>query len=278
MRHSIDIQGKTLSYLDEGNGFPILFGHSYLWTAQMWRPQIDFFKSQFRCIVPDLWGHGQSSALNETEYSVKQIAEDYHALMHTLGFEEYAVVGLSVGGMWGTQLALSYPNHVRALVIMDSYVGAEPNETLQNYLQLINKVESDGRFTPEMINNVVPLFFSPETLKNGVPIVQQFKNDLAQIAENKIKTITTIGRGIFNRQSLLGQLSKITIPTAVMVGEHDIPRPPKEAHEMAQRLNTEPHVIKNAGHISNLEQPELVNQVLNVIFQKLRASSCHPAS
>ena len=60
---SITINGHSLEFIDTGEGFPVLLGHSYLWTHSMWQHQIDSLAAQgFRCIVPDLWGHGLSGA------------------------------------------------------------------------------------------------------------------------------------------------------------------------------------------------------------------------
>ena len=58
----VSVKGKLLSYQDIGEGFPIIFGHSFLWTHRMWEPQIKSLSKHYRCIVPDLWGHGESQA------------------------------------------------------------------------------------------------------------------------------------------------------------------------------------------------------------------------
>ena len=61
-RQFIEIDGARMSYIDQGQGFPVLLGHSYLWDAEMWQPQIDALSQHFRVIVPELWGHGRSDA------------------------------------------------------------------------------------------------------------------------------------------------------------------------------------------------------------------------
>ena len=66
---AVNIHGSTLHYQDHGTGFPLLLGHSYLWDAAMWAPQIDALSRQYRVIVPDLWGHGASGALLPTPRS-----------------------------------------------------------------------------------------------------------------------------------------------------------------------------------------------------------------
>lgn len=65
MKQVMEIAGRQMAYLDEGQGPVVLFGHSYLWDSAMWAPQVEALKGQYRCIVPELWGHGDSDALPE---------------------------------------------------------------------------------------------------------------------------------------------------------------------------------------------------------------------
>jgi len=53
--------------------------------------------------------------------------------MQHLKIKEFSVIGLSVGGMWGAELAFTHPNTVKALVLMDTLDGSEPSETKQKY-------------------------------------------------------------------------------------------------------------------------------------------------
>ena len=63
------IDGKDCFYQDLGKGYPILFGHSYLWSSKMWEPQLKELSRGFRCIIPDLWDHGQSGHLHASTTS-----------------------------------------------------------------------------------------------------------------------------------------------------------------------------------------------------------------
>ena len=101
--------GKSLHYLDVGSGFPLLLGHSYLFDLNMWAPQFEALAKRYRLIVPDLWGHGDSPALPPGRNSLSDIAADHLALMDRLDIEEFGIVGLSVGGMWGAELAALAP-------------------------------------------------------------------------------------------------------------------------------------------------------------------------
>lgn len=263
------MDGKECFYQDRGTGFPLLFGHSYLWTSEMWEPQLLVLSQQFRCIAPDLCGHGGSDSFPVT--SISDLAEHAWNLMQALGIDQFGIVGLSVGGMWGTELALQHPQAVKALVLMDTYVGGEPPLTKQRYFVLLDLLEKAGQFTPELLDQIIPLFFSPATFQSQPDLPLRFRESLASIPGERIPAIASLGRVIFSRRDLLNQLSALAIPTLIIVGKDDIPRPPKEAQEMAFCLSQGSILeVKEAGHISNLEQVEVVNQALSGFLNLLK--------
>ncbi len=263
------VKEKKFFYEEHGAGFPVLFGHSYLWDAAMWSPQIAHFSPVYRCIVPEVWGHGQSDVVPQIPYSIEALAEDHHLLITSLKVEQYALIGLSVGGMWATQLALEYPEAVKALVLMDTYVGPEPEETHQRYFAMLDAVEHAGMIPPPLIEQIVPLFFSPETLTHQPSLVNRFKESLASIPSDRIPSVVALGRAIFSRASLLERLGEIDVPTLVIVGKDDRSRPPHEARIMAEKIRgAQLAVISGAGHVSNLEQAQEINGILETFLKK----------
>lgn len=264
------INGKSCFYQDIGKGFPILLGHSYMWTSNMWEPQLKSLTAKgFRCIAPDLWDHGKSGHLDANHITIAKLADDAWELMVQLKITEFAVIGLSVGGMWGAELAFKHPNAVKALVLMDTFLGSEPEETKKKYFGLLDILEKEKRFTDPLLNQIVPLFFSPFTLSQNPKLVDNFRHSLAGIKEKNIPGIIALGKAIFSRNCSLEKLAQISLPTLFLVGKDDIPRPPKESQEMASRMpNAEMHVIEHAGHICNLEQPKLVDHFLSNFLNK----------
>lgn len=259
----------TMAYQDEGNGHPILMGHSYLWDANMWQPQIAHLKECFRCIAPDLWSHGHSDPLPQLSYTLETLANDYWQFAQKLSLQRFAVVGLSVGGMWATHMALNHPEAVSALVIMDSFVGLEPEISQKTYLSMMNELENDQQFTPAFADRVAPYFFAKETAKEQPQLVKNFIQSLLSARKDHLPGKVSLGRAIFTRASLLERLAELKIPTLIVVGEEDLPRPPQEAKEMAKRIKgAQLEIIPKAGHICTLEQPERVNQVLKQFLQQ----------
>jgi pimeloyl-ACP methyl ester carboxylesterase len=258
------IIGKAnMAYLDVGQGYPVVMGHSFLWDADMWHPQLTMFRDNYRCIIPDLWSHGQSDPLPEAMYSIEKLAEDYWQFTQALGLKKFALLGLSVGGMWAAHIALAHPEAVSALVLMDTYLGAEPEATQKVYLGMIDEIERNNQFTPEFAYKVAPYFFAEDTNKNQPALVSDFIISLREAPGNHIAGRVALGKAIFTRSCLLNKLKQIKVPTLIVVGEEDIARPPHEALEMARYIpNAEIEIIPKAGHICTLEQPNYVNEVL----------------
>lgn len=257
------IDGQPLHYLDLGNGPAVLLGSSYLWDRDMWAPQIEALSQQYRVLVPELWGHGESGPLPASTRSLDDLARQALALLDQLEIAQVNLVGLSVGGMWGARLALQAPGRVNSLVLMDTYLGAEPEATRLKYFGLLDAASAAGLFPEPLLDIVVPIFFHAGG--QTVPEVRDgFRSALkASSAEVIRNSLDPMGRVIFGRPDLLGRLGELKGDrTIVICGDQDIPRPPEESNEMARIIGCLAAQIPFAGHISSLENPQVVNAFL----------------
>jgi pimeloyl-ACP methyl ester carboxylesterase len=259
----ITLEDRRIFYEDRGTGFPLLFGHSYLWDSAMWQPQLEALSASYRCIAPDLAGHGRSDPPPETACSVEALAEDHWSVASALDLDRLAIVGLSVGGMWGVHLTLNHPEAVAALVLLDTFVGPEPEENRLRYFGMLDIVEQAGAIPAPMLDAIAALMLSPVTIRQSPDFVSRFKTALASTPAERVPGLVGIGRGIFSRRSMLDRLHEIAVPTMVVVGADDLSRPPHEARQMAEAIpGARLEVIASAGHICNLEQPEQVTELL----------------
>ncbi|MDI5845366.1 alpha/beta fold hydrolase [Shewanella xiamenensis] len=262
-RQQICIAGSQLSYLDIGTGPTLLFGHSYLWDSAMWAPQIALLSKSYRCIVPDLWGHGQSGTVPENCHSLLDISEHMLTLMDALELETFSLIGLSVGAMWGAELVLKAPDRVKTLAMLDSFIGFEPEITRAKYFGMLDMIQTAGSIPPALINAISPLFFADNAKANNPELVQRFENDLAALTPERIPDIVKLGRIIFGRRDTLEFAEQFTLPCLIMVGVEDKARSVLESYLMSDAINGSQLVhIPSAGHISSLEQAEFVNQQL----------------
>ncbi|WP_273829071.1 alpha/beta fold hydrolase [Pseudomonas sp. SBT1-2] len=257
------IDGQALHYLDQGSGPAVLLAGSYLWDLNMWAPQIEALSRQYRVIAPDLWGHGQSGALPQGTASLDDIARQVLALLDHLQIERITLVGLSVGGMWGARLALAAPQRINGLVLMDTYLGAEPEPTRQYYFSLFKQIEESGTIAPQLLDIVVPIFFRPGIDPQSA-LYQDFRAVLAALPSERLReSVVPMGRITFSRADLLSRLNQLDPNTTLLLcGDQDKPRPPSETREMAELIGCPYQLVLEAGHISNLENPEFVTEAL----------------
>ena len=259
---TIKIDGRSMAYRDEGEGPVLLFGHSYLWDSKMWSAQVDALSMHYRCIVPDLWAHGASQTLEGSSYSIEALAQDHLHLLDALGIAKAAVVGLSVGGMWATELALTHPERVAGLVLANTFVGAEPEARRARYFAMLETVEKMQAVPATLIDALMPLFFSPDAIAYDMPALKDFRESLAEWPEDKVSGMVAIGRGIFARDNALPRLSGLACPLLILAGQHDVSRPAEESAQMADCVPGARLKILNSGHISAVEQPAAVSEAI----------------
>ncbi len=263
-----------MSVLLAGNGEPVVFAHSYLWDAEMWRPQIDALAADFRVVVPELWGHGRSGEMPGGTLSIRSLAQQHLQLFDHLGLERFTLVGLSVGAMWAAELALMAPQRVRGLVLMDSFLGPEPVERHRQFSAMLDMVEASGTATQQLADALAPFFLSRHSMEKQPLLLRRFRNSILDLDSAQIvRSIVPLGRMIFGRRDALSDLADLQMPSLVMTGSDDLSRPPEEGRMMAQMIGCPFVEIPSAGHIASLEQPAFVNSQLQGFLRSVHTST-----
>ena len=116
-----NVSGVRLHYLIAGKGDLVILLHGYAENSHMWRPLMAQLAKSHTVIAPDLRGFGQSSK-PMTRYDKKTMAQDVHALAHSLGYQHEVVVGHDIGLMVAYAYAAQYPNEVDRIVLMDAFL------------------------------------------------------------------------------------------------------------------------------------------------------------
>lgn len=262
----IQLSRARLYYEDEGRGKEtIVFGHSMLFNLRMFDDQVERLKSSYRCIRFDFRGQGKSE-ITPDGYDLETLAEDIVELIQALNAAPCHFVGFSMGGMVGLRLALSHPELIRSLVLIDTSSEPEPPETgLRNKLLLW--VTRNLGLKP-VAPQVLRLFFGKPFLKDPgrKELQKKWKNYF--LANDRIG-ITRVVKGVLDRQRVTSQLGKIKAPTLVMVGENDLLTPPDQAAILQAGIpGAELLLIPRAGHMSPVEEPELVTEYLSKFLSK----------
>jgi pimeloyl-ACP methyl ester carboxylesterase len=124
------VQALALAYSDpRGTGLPVLFVHGFSHNRSVWEKLARELPEGFRPIAVDLRGHGESPWSRAADYDLDSYASDLPALLDALELPSAVLVGHSLGGNVATLFAVSHPERVRALVLVDTGPALESGGT-----------------------------------------------------------------------------------------------------------------------------------------------------
>lgn len=235
-----------------GEGAPLVFVHGFTTTAEFWREQIEAFSARHQMIRINLPGHGCSPRPEDRNYTIDAFVEDVLEVYRALAIDPAVLIGLSMGGTVAQTFALSYPERVKALVL----VGATPHGLGSdvNVDNVLKAIEDLGVVTASQ--TVIERSFGSAASR---ALIDFAKKEVAQtpafVARQAIASL--------NASDSRAKLGDIRVPTLVIVGEEDIITPPKESQILAEGIpNSRLYNIPAAGHFPMLEQPNTFNQLL----------------
>ena len=249
-------------YEVHGEGTPIVLIHGALVDLRMWQPQAEPFSRKYKVIVYDIRGHGQTGGSEKRRYSVQLLTEDLRALLEELRIDEPIICGLSLGGIVAQAYAASYPADIAALILCDTAVSATLtlSDKLQTYLigwSLAPSVKIMGarRFTDYSFG-LAKLMRGETWFGQNVEArryVQEAMYAFDTVEMAKIYDLLVRFRS--------PKLEKIKVPTLIMNGEHESQSVFRHAEYLQEHIsNTQVATISGAGHLSNVENPEVFNE------------------
>jgi 3-oxoadipate enol-lactonase len=248
----------TIGYSDHGRGLPVVFVHAFPLDRSMWARQEQDLSRNFRIITIDLRGHGESDMPSQP-YSLDQAAADVEALLGFLHIERAILVGLSMGGYVLLALHRLSAHRIEGLVLADTKAQADSPEAKQGRLDMAKTASERGQAA--IADLMIPRLLSPATINGKPEIVNTLR---AMIERNPVAGITADLQAMSERADSMSLLPSITCPTQIIVGELDVATPLPDARLLADRIrHAELAVIPGAGHLSNLEQPEAFNRVVD---------------
>ncbi len=256
-------------FWDLGNSGPVvILLHGLGASAEVWMHNIDTLAKNHRVLVPDLAGFGRSERPSPS-FSPLDYIGFLNDFMAALDIERASLVGQSLGGAVALKYALQFPQKVEKLVLADCggfgkeviwtlrlmsvpYLGEIVSYPTRAGVTLFFKlaVRNPAVITKDFIDLYYRFFTQPGFQAYLLKIVRMLvdfhgaKHDaLAPVREN---------------------LHLIRQPTLIVWGENDRVFPLKHAHFGKERMpNARLHVMRECGHIPNLERPDEFNRVVS---------------
>ena len=242
---------------------PILMIQGLGASKNAWNLQRIAMATRFRIISFDNRGAGRSDKPT-VPFTLEQMAEDAIAVLDAAGIETAHVVGASMGGVISQIVAVKHPHRVRSLTLVCTACRNHPwrQELLQSWAKT---AEEKGMI--EVGKEAAQWVMSPRSFRRLVPAFT-WMGPLAALRPRH-SFVSQIDAILNTREDLVDQLSTITAPTMVIVGNQDILTPRGDSEEIAERIpNAEVVVISGAAHGLMMEHSSTFNKILIEFLQR----------
>jgi 3-oxoadipate enol-lactonase len=257
------IRGIEIGYDEAGSGTPVVLLHGFPFNRSMWSEQIEALTVRHRVLAPDLRGHGETTATEAT--TMEDMARDVSALMEQRNISRAAVCGLSMGGYVALALMRMFPLRARALVLADTRAGEDTEEARANREVQAQKVLQEGMAA--IVDTMLPKLLTRQTLTKNPSLVSRVREMI--LKTNPVGAAAAL-RAMAQRRNQTSFLSRIVAPALIIVGREDAITPVAEAELIHREIGgSRLEVIEDAGHLSNLEQPERFNEALTRFLRDL---------
>ena len=242
---------------------PVLMIQGLGASKNAWNLQRIAMATRFRIISFDNRGAGRSDKPTEP-FTLEQMADDALAVLDAAGIETAHVVGASMGGVISQIVAVKFPHRVRSLTLVCTACRNHPWR--QELLQSWAKTAADKGMI-EVGKEAAQWVMSPRSFRRLVPAFT-WMGPLA-VLRPRHSFVSQIDAILNTREDLVDQLSIITAPTMVIVGNQDILTPRGDSEEIAERIpNAELVVISGAAHGLMMEHSSTFNRILIEFLQR----------
>lgn len=249
----LDRDGVRLHYREAGAGAPVLITHGYSATSHMWRDTLTSLAGAgWHGIAWDIRGHGGSdSPADVGAYSRDASLSDMTALLdHAGGGERAVLMGHSLGGYLSLSFTATWPERVRALILVGTGPGYRNPEARAGWNE-----QAEGRAR----------YFEQRGLEG-------LESPSAHGGEHRsVDGLARAARGILAQHDslVMDALPDIAVPVLVIVGENDTPFRGASDYMVKRIPGARQVVIEDAGHMPNLDRPAAFDAALQEFLEGL---------
>jgi pimeloyl-ACP methyl ester carboxylesterase len=259
-----EVKGVRMRYFVGGSGPPLVLVHGLGGAASNWTELAPLLARRHRLLVPDLPGHGRSTALPAVS-GLEPYADRVALVAEREGMLPAPVVGHSLGGMVVLRLALRRPDDVKAIVLAGAAGLSIGNVFGRQLLSLFTAVRP-GRIAARHRSWVArsprlrKLVFGFVSVSDPVALTNEAVEGFlaAQLLHTDVDGAWQALRADDPRQ----ELEAIGCPVLVLWGAEDVQLPLDDAFEYTRRLRAQLRVIPGCGHLLIAERPDACERAI----------------
>jgi pimeloyl-ACP methyl ester carboxylesterase len=251
----VQANGLEIVYERVGRGPPLVFVHGAAEDGRVWRPQLAALADEFTVVAWDEPGAGRSSDV-PADFSLADYASCLAAVIEALGLGPAHVAGISWGSIVVQELYREHPGLVATLILISAYAGWKGSLPADEVAARVEGVRQMLAVSAEDFDPTLPGLFAGEPPAELVPLLEEIGADVrAASLETQLLLMAEA-----DQRDLL---PRIAVPTLLIWGELDARSPLSVARQFQETIpETELIVIPGAGHASQLERPEQLNEAV----------------
>jgi pimeloyl-ACP methyl ester carboxylesterase len=248
----------TVNYEEQGDGEPLVLIPYLAADHACYAFQVAEYAKHFRCISLDPRGAGETDK-PEGDYSTELLADDVAAFMEAVGIERAHVSGLSLGAATGMWLAARYPEKVKSLSLHSCWTKTDPFiETVLEGWQVMAKAL--GSVADTVVLGIFPWCFTPELYASRPDFIQSLVDFVRSRPAQPVDAFLRQSDAVIAHDAE-AQLDRITAPTQITFGRHDMVTSTRFANAMTSRIRSSELVIfDGCAHAQIYEKVEEFNQ------------------
>jgi pimeloyl-ACP methyl ester carboxylesterase len=270
LTREVIVLGRRVNLIDTGpvqgsDAPPILFIHGLGGVWQNWLLNIPAFMGAHRVVAPDLPGFG-ASEMPAGKISIQGYARLIDALCTELGLEHPIVVGNSMGGFIGAELAIAFSARVQRLVLI-SAAGLSIEHIKRQPVLAVGRLLAVGATVTGVRS--LPAVRRPRLRRAALQIVVRYPEKLSVPLASELVTGAGTDGFVGGLDAVFGyrfrdRLPEIEVPTLIVWGRNDILIPVGDAAEYERLIGANAHAVifEDTGHLSMLERPSRFNRLL----------------
>lgn len=250
-----------LHLTDRGEGPAVVLLHAFPCDGRMWLPQADaLVAAGCRVLTPDLPGFG-NSALLEDDPSIPAVADAVLEFIADRGIERAVIAGVSLGGYVAMAIASRAPQVIERVALCDTKATQDTPAAKENRERLAQLVEQAPDDTGRILEQaVLPGLLGDTTRAQRPAVVERVR---AWLDAADPTTVAWYQRAMAARPDSRDALAALDCPSLVLWGTEDALSPLAEQQLMLECLrHATPAEITDAGHLANVEEPDVVSAAL----------------
>ena len=255
---------KKIFYRLEGKGKPVLLLHGFGEDGNIWSEQVKALREKYYLIIPDLPGSGQSKmlegncTLNDYAEAVKAIADEVIFKNEKENFNQFCLIGHSMGGYITLAFAEKYPELLNSFGLFHSSAYADDEAKIATRKKGIDFIKKNG--AEAFLKTSIPNLFSEQTKEEDPELISQLFNIAKNISP---AALIQYYEAMILRPDRTSVLQSFTKPVLFIIGKHDTAVPLQASLQQCYiPAISSVHILQHSGHMGMWEEEKLSTSYL----------------